>query len=180
MEMKQKALEFADIGKLDYEFKYPSLLVAGGAMQYYGLRESTKDVDLILHQDDFDALLRKFKKQGKIITKDAHSGYREKPGFVDLFGDHGIWIYQFELWDSIFNFNYEELVDGSIAEGDILVISLEKLMVLCGVRGMAKEVGEKRYFADTVLVTQRLVEEKYAGFEHEQDSYFNILLGEKK
>lgn len=160
-QMKQQALQLSDPSKLNFVFKHPPLLVAGMALMYYGLRESGKDIDFILHPEDHKNLALQLKDQAVILQGSHSSGYKERPELVDLYSDHGIIIYQFELWDYIYQFGYEDLAEGAVQEKDFLVISLEKLLMLCAVRGLK----DKRYMDDAELIAKELTKQRYDGFD---------------
>src|SRR5258706_3245190 len=102
MEGRQKVLDKVDIKKLDYNFIHLPLLVSGMAMMYYGLRDFDKDVDLIISEEDHKNLATKLIDEATILEGDSTVGYKKKPEFVDLYDDHGILIYEFEIWDSIY------------------------------------------------------------------------------
>ena len=155
--LKEKAISLINLEKLDYTFKHPPLLVSGVAMMYHGLRESNKDIDMILPREDHKMLTNKLKPQAKVLQEPHQVGYKETPEFVNLFGDHGILIYEYELWDSIMLFDYDELKEGAIGEDGYLVISLEKLLFLSTIRGTVKE----RYLDDALLIANKISDEKY-------------------
>ena len=46
--------------KLEYEFNKKPLLVGGIAMEYYGLRKSGQDIDLIADANDIKNLITKY------------------------------------------------------------------------------------------------------------------------
>ncbi|MDQ6984846.1 MAG: hypothetical protein Q9M91_03940 [Candidatus Dojkabacteria bacterium] len=149
--LKQKALKFINLSKLDFKFKDKPLLVSGVAMMYHELRESDKDIDMILIRRDHLELSKKLIDEADILEEPHKSGFKEKSQFSDLFGDHGILIYEFELWDSIMLFGYDELKDNALDEKDFLVISLEKLMMLSVIRGVYTE----RYLEDAKLIAKK-------------------------
>lgn len=172
-QLRQKTIELSDPSMLSYEFKHPPLLVAGMAMMYYGLRESEKDVDFILHSEDHKNLALSLKNP-KILEGSHESGYKKTPELVDLYSDHGIIIYKFEIWDSIYLFKYEDLIEGAVREGDFLVIGLEKLLMLCAVRGLKEE----RYMDDAKLIAQELTRQRYEKFdENEIGKFWTMILG---
>lgn len=171
--MRQKALALSDPGKLNFNFSHPPLLVAGMALMYYGLRESGKDIDFILHPEDHKNLALKLKDQATVLDGSHTSGYKEKPELVDLYGDHGIIIYNFEIWDKIFQFNYQGLISGAITEDKFLVIGLDMLLVLCALRGLKDE----RYMKDAKLIAQEIMNIKYDSFDNNLDKqYWEKLL----
>lgn len=171
-DLKQKAKDLVDISKLDYHFVNPPLLVSGVAMMYHGLRESDKDIDMILSAEDHRNYARQLKDTAKVLESDHGVGYKESPQFTDLYDDHGILVYEFELWDSIMRFTYEDLRENAIVEDDYIVISLEKLMMLSVIRGLDKE----RYLQDALLIAKLLRSKKYKGYVHERNAYWKNIL----
>lgn len=169
--LRDVVLNKIDLKKLDFSFTSPPLLVSGMAMMYYGLRRSDKDIDFILSRDDHKNLVQKLKPQAKILEGQNTPDYKSTPEFVDLYGDHGILIYEFELWDNIMLFGYDDLKQGSIRGKHFLVIGLEKLLMFCCVRGVYKE----RYLDDAKLIAKKLSEEKYKNYKHEPNSYWKEL-----
>ena len=43
-----------EMSKLDYVFKKAPILIGGGAMEYYGMRETDHDFDFIISMDMVD------------------------------------------------------------------------------------------------------------------------------
>lgn len=174
-ELKSKAKNFVDVSKLDFKFKNPPLLVSGVAMMYHGFRESDKDIDMVLSVEDHKNLSLKLAPQAEILEEDHEVGYKDSPQFVDLYDDHGILIYEYELWDSIMLFDYQDLVVDAIKEDGYLVISLEKLLILSTIRGTKK----KRYMEDAIRIAGELLEEKYDGHKFIKNMYWEKLLRKK-
>ncbi len=169
---KQKVVNKINLNKINFNFKQPPLLVAGMAMMYYGLRESSKDIDLIISKQDHKNLALHLKEKGRVVREKHHSGYKDKPLFVNLHGDHGILIYEFEIWDKIMKYDYEELKENAISENDFLVISLKKLLFLCTMRGAYKQ----RYLDDAVLIAKKISEDRYKNFNPKKDNYWEKIL----
>ena len=172
MDFKEKVRNLIDLNKLDYKFINPPILVSGMAMMYHGLRESTKDIDFIISKEDHKNLGLKFANDAILLDGDSKSGYKEKPEFVDLYEDHGILIYEFEIWDSIYQFDYDLLKFEAISEKDFLVISLEKLLMLSFVRGLRNE----RYMEDAKLIGLRIEKNFYDGIKPQKNKYWSDLL----
>lgn len=111
-------------------------------MEYYGLRQAGADIDLMAGKEDVANLIRQY------------------PGRVkDLWGDLGVCPFEFEIWKSICLFTYDDLCDSAIDEGNYLVISLEKLLLL---KALAMKV--EKYFLDTQLIVQELLNKKYQAY----------------
>jgi hypothetical protein len=153
-----KYLVIPNLGtRLNYVFEHKPLLIGGLAMEYYGLRKAGQDVDYILHQDDHAGLKNQLDKQGLIyLDGENTSGYKEVPEFVDLYGDHGLLIYEFELWNNILRFDYEYLSRDAIEQEHCKIISLEKLLFL-----KCLAIDQPKYLEDTKLIVQKIKEEQY-------------------
>jgi len=169
---KQKVINKVNLNRIDYEFEQKPLLVSGMAMLYYGLRKSSKDIDLIVSEKDHKNLALYLKEKGKIVKERYHSGYKDTPLFVNLHGDHGILIYEFEIWDKIMKYDYEYLKESAVKEKEFLVIGLKKLLFLCTMRGAYKQ----RYLDDAVLIAKKMSEERYKNFDPQKDNYWEKLL----
>ena len=108
-------------------------------MEYYGLRQSGVDIDLIAVKEDVFNLIKMFPEKVK-----------------DLWGDLGVCPYEFEIWKSICLFTYDDLCENSIDEGKFLVISLEKLLLM---KALAMNI--EKYFKDTQLIVQKMLGKRY-------------------
>lgn len=87
------------------------ILVGGQAMEYYGIRRSGDDIDLIITDADYQRLAQ------------AHPDRRR-----DLYGDLGVAIGEFEIWRSIAHLDYEFFSKDAISEGAFRVISIDRLL----------------------------------------------------
>lgn len=126
--------------KLNYQFQDKPLLIGGKAMEYYGLRKSGADIDFVISRRDHAQLKCKYPDHVK-----------------DLYGDIGICEFDFEIWNQICRFDYEELKDGAIEEPSFLVISIEKLLFL---KTLAIKV--EKYYKDVLLLVDEILKRKYA------------------
>jgi hypothetical protein len=126
--------------KLDYPFQDKPLLIGGKAMEYYGLRKSGADIDLVISAID-------------------HANLKAQcPDHVkDLYGDIGICEYEFEIWNQICRYDYEELKDGAMEEPSFLVISLERLLFL-----KTLAIKEEKYYKDVLLLVDEILKRKYS------------------
>ena len=126
--------------KLAYQFKDKPLLIGGVAMEYYGLRNAGADIDLLISGRDHDALKRQY------------------PGHIkNLYGDIGICEFDFEIWNQICRFDYEELKVGAIEEPGMLIISLDRLLFL-----KTLAVKQEKYYQDVLLLVDEILRRKYA------------------
>ena len=112
-------------------------------MEYYGLRQSGVDIDLIAVKEDVFNLIKMFPEKVK-----------------DLWGDLGVCPYEFEIWKSICLFTYDDLCENSIDEGKFLVISLEKLLLM---KALAMNI--EKYFKDTQLIVQKMLGKRYKFYD---------------
>lgn len=134
-----EVLNKVNLDKLHFQFQSKPILVSGMALMYYGLRSSTKDIDLIISGEDHKRLALQLAPEATVLEGDCKSGYKEKPEFVDLYQDHGILFLEFEIWDSIYQFNYESLISDAVEEKDFFVLSLDKLLIISFVRGLREQ-----------------------------------------
>lgn len=132
-----------DLSELNFQFTSRPLLIGGKAMEYYGLRPAGADIDFVISRQDHARLWQQY--------PDHHK---------EIWGDFGVCVRaggcDFEIWDSICLFDYPFLSDGALEEGDILVISLQKLLFL-----KALAMREPKYHRDLELLVERVVGTNY-------------------
>jgi hypothetical protein len=128
------------IEKLNYRFQDKPLVIGGNAMEYYGLRKSGADIDLVISARDHQNLLEQYPDHIK-----------------DLYGDIGICEFEFEIWNQICRYDYEDLKEGAVEEPSFLVISLEKLMFL-----KTLAIKEEKYYKDVLLLVDEILKRKYS------------------
>jgi len=128
------------LDKLTYQFFDKPLLIGGMAMEYYGLRKAGADIDLVISSRDHDNLKRQYPDHIK-----------------DLYGDIGICEFEFEIWNQICRFDYEELKEGAIEEPSLLVISLDRLLFL-----KTLAIKKEKYYQDVLLLVDEILKRKYA------------------
>jgi hypothetical protein len=131
-----------DLNKLNFQFTSKPLLIGGKAMEYYGLRPAGNDIDFVVSIEDHARLWQQY--------PDCHK---------DLWADFGVCVHEFEIWDSIMLFDYAALSDRAVEEDDMLVISLEKLLLL-----KALAMREPKYHRDLELITERITRMQYETF----------------
>jgi hypothetical protein len=125
---------------LNYQFQDKPLLVGGRAMEYYGLRKSGADIDLVISERDHSKLKSQFPDHIK-----------------DLYGDIGVCEFDFEIWNQICRYDYEDLKEGAIEEPSFLVISLERLLFL-----KTLAIREEKYYKDVLLIVEEILKRKYS------------------
>lgn len=123
-----------DFTVLEFTFSTPPLVVGGKAMEYYQLRTSGPDTDCIITEKEYQALANKYPQNTK-----------------NLFGDFGVVVFGFEMWNTIRGLSYEYLSDKSILMGNYNIISLEKLLVL-----KTLAIDLPKYEADVRLISKKI------------------------
>jgi len=132
-----------DFSPLDYKFKTKPLLIGGKAKEYYGIRKSGKDTDLIVTEEDYLNLSQKY------------------PDFKkDLWGDLGVKVKGFEIWKTIVLFYYDFYSKDSIEKEAYKIISLEKLLFMT-----ALAMKEPKYREDLKLTVDKIIELQYKVFD---------------
>ena len=121
-QLKEKNLRFS---------KKP-IFIGGMAMEYYGLRKSGADIDLIICDEDYQSLAREYLDNRK-----------------DIWGDLGVVIEPFEIWRCIMLLDYDFYAKDAIDEGIAYVVSMEKLMFM---RVLAMETP--KYMDDLKLIKE--------------------------
>lgn len=99
-----------NIQKLGYEFLDKPVIVGGLAMEYYGLRKHGDDIDFIVTDRDYQRLKVKFPSNRK-----------------DVWGDFGILVDGFELFRSIYKFDYAHYSLGAIELMNYKIVSIDML-----------------------------------------------------
>lgn len=128
------------IEKLDYQFQDKPLLIGGMAMEYYGLRKTGADIDFVISARDHAELKRQYPHHIK-----------------DLYGDIGICEFEFEIWNHIARYDYEELKVGAIEEPALLIISLDRLLFL-----KTLAIKQEKYYQDVLLLVDEILKRKYS------------------
>lgn len=108
------------------------LIIGGKAMEYYGMRKAGADIDLVITNEDYHKLAKQYPDNRK-----------------DIYGDLGVVINEFEIWRSIALLDYDFLRQNATDYGNVLMISLDKLLLL---RVCAMEV--EKYRNDLDLMKQ--------------------------
>ena len=135
MDLKLKAL--------GYKFKTKPLLVGGKAKEFYGIRKSGPDTDLIVTSGDYNNLSKLYPNN-----------------LADLWGDLGVKVKGFEIWKTILLFDYEFLSKGAIEKKDHKIIFLEKLLFLTSLA-----IKKPKYLKDTQLIVKKILEIQYKDFD---------------
>ena len=125
-----------DLQRLDFLFESKPLLIGGKAMEYYQIRESGKDIDFVITEDDYERL-----------------SYKYPNNIKEIWGDFGVCKEDFEIWKSICLFEYDFLAEDAIETEDFLIISFEKLMFL-----KVLAMRQPKYLRDLELMRDRMAE----------------------
>lgn len=133
----------------DFKFNTKPLIIGGLAMEYYGLRKRGQDIDLIITNDDYIDLSKKYPNNKK-----------------DIWGDLGVVINSFEIWRSIALLDYNFYTEGSIEYRDYKVVSFDRLFFM---RALAMEV--EKYKNDLELMKQHLLKRQPIDFVEYQNKH---------
>jgi len=91
-------------------FENKPILVGGMAMEYYGLRKHGDDLDFIVSNIDYIKLENKYRNNRK-----------------DMWGDFGVRVNEYEMFRSMYKFDYPYFDRGSIEYDNYKVISIDML-----------------------------------------------------
>ena len=119
-----------ELNKENFSFGRKPILIGGMAMEYYGMRKSGADIDFVITNSDYQTLANKYPNCRK-----------------DLWGDLGVVIGKFEIWRSIALLDYDFYQKDAIDEGDVLIVSLDRLLFM---RVIAMDV--EKYMDDLKLM----------------------------
>ncbi|HKM33336.1 MAG TPA: hypothetical protein VJY54_01155 [Lachnospiraceae bacterium] len=100
--------ELADVG---LTFLTKPILIGGRAMEYYDMRKSGDDIDLVITNEDYQSLAGMYPDSRK-----------------DLYGDLGVTIGKFEIWRSIAHLDYSFFSKEAVETDKVFVISIERLL----------------------------------------------------
>jgi len=141
------------------QFSKTPLVIGGMAMEYYDIRKAGNDIDLIIHDNDYQRLAKNFPAQRK-----------------DIWGDLGIVIEPFEVWRSIMLFDYEFFSQGAISHDGLLIMSLEKLLFsrVCA-SGIKNEQTKSKYIVDLELIEKHYYK-KYRNQEFTSNAEPNFAI----
>ena len=94
------------------QFTKKPILIGGMAMEYYSMRQSGADIDLLICDEDYQLLACKFPNDRK-----------------DIWGDLGVIIDPLEIWRCIMLLDYNFYLKDAIDEGIAYVVSLDRLLL---------------------------------------------------
>ena len=107
---KSEILEIIDLNKLEISFLDKPIIVGGMAMEYYGMRKHGEDIDFIVSNRDYLQLETKYRNFRK-----------------DMWGDFGIKVNEYELFRSMWKFDYKYFNNGVIEFDEYKIISIDML-----------------------------------------------------
>lgn len=139
-----------NLQSLAYTFLDPPLLVGGKAMEYYNLRKSGADIDLVISARDHAALVNQYPDHLK-----------------DLFGDIGVCVGEFEIWNTIMLFDYNFLGEHSLEQSEFRVIALDKLLFL-----KTLAVHDPKNANDVQLIIEKINKIQYGKDTQFSENYF--------
>ena len=139
--------------KLNYKFLKKPIVVGGMAMEYYGLRKSGKDIDLIATEEDVINLIKMYPDRVK-----------------DLYSDLGVCPLEFEIWRTISFLNYDRLKENAIEEPDFLMISIDNLLLM-----KVLAIKKEKYLEDTKLIVEKLTKDLYKDYDNEKNKVQDII-----
>ena len=103
-----------EMDKKSLSFKKKPILIGGMAKEYYGIRKTGMDIDLVISDEDYQILVKNFPENSK-----------------DIWGDMGVVIEPFEIWRCIMLLDYDFYLEHAIDEEIVYIVSLEKLALMC-------------------------------------------------
>jgi hypothetical protein len=119
-ELMDSIIDFSVIG---VNFDDKPIIIGGLAMEYYGLRKHGSDVDFIVSNRDYQKLEEKYRD------------YRK-----DIWGDWGIQVHGYEMFRSIYRFDYDYYGVGALEFDNYKMISIDLLFRM---KVYAMKAGEK-------------------------------------
>ena len=131
-----------NLKEIPHDFFDPPIVVGGKAMEFYGIRKSGYDIDLIVSLRDFKALLSKMPEQAGKIDMDSYIRYS-----------------CFEIWSSIRQFDYDFYVKEAVFRDIYYVMSIERLVWMKGLY-----VSEPKSVRDLDLISKYVMKIKYKDY----------------
>ncbi len=128
-----------DLRKLQHTFADRPLLIGGKAMEYYGLRKAGADIDFVVSLRDHESLRRLYPENLK-----------------DIYGDIGVCVDGFEMWNQICRFQYDFLRQNAVEEKEWLVASVDKMILL-----KAIAMHDPKYMKDLELLAKYATDIQY-------------------
>jgi hypothetical protein len=108
-EMKNNPLEF-NLNKLEITFDDKPIIVGGMAMEYYEIRKHGDDIDFIVSNNDYFKLETRYRNCRK-----------------DMWGDFGVKVNEYEMFRSMYKFDYYYFNTGAIEFDEYKIVSIDML-----------------------------------------------------
>ncbi|HEY1406086.1 MAG TPA: hypothetical protein VF857_05705, partial [Spirochaetota bacterium] len=102
--------DWIDLGKLDIVFEDKPIVVGGMALEYYDIRKHGDDIDFIVSGNDYIKLANRYRNCRK-----------------DMWGDFGVRVNEYEMFRSMYKFDYPYFTEGSIEFDQYKVVSIDML-----------------------------------------------------
>ena len=167
-----------EMKKLTYDFKKPPILIGGGAMEHYGMRETGHDYDFMICIEDYKELKRLGKHLntfgGKEIDADGLSTDMDNT-FTSIDG------LNIDLAVTMFQYRYEFFDHRTDVLGPYKVVSREHLLLMKSLAASNNDgwdTGCKNYMIkkqrhDMDLILKSIVEYKYKQGDWDNAISFN-------
>lgn len=120
------------LSRVDFDFSQKPIVIGGMAMEYYNMRKSGADIDLVICDYDYQKLSQRNPKERK-----------------DIYGDLGVVLWPFELWRSIALLDYDFFEPEAIEYDKVKMVSLDRLLFM---RVCAMNV--EKYMQDLILLKE--------------------------
>ena len=135
---------------LSFTFEKPPIVIGGMAMEYYGMRKSGADIDLVICDTDYQKLAQMHPEKRK-----------------DIYGDFGVVIESFEIWRSIALLDYDFFNRDAIDFGDIKMISIDRLLF-----SRVSAIDVQKYLDDLKMIKEYYYKNcRNQAFLHEAETH---------
>ena len=174
-----------EMTKLKYTFKKPPILIGGGAMEFYNMRDTGHDYDFMISMEDFIALKCMGKKLnsfgGKIFDDDGLSIDMDNT-FSEIDG------LEIDLAVTMFQFKYDFFDHNTEKFGKYKVVSRENLLLMKALAASNNYGWDPKYKQamiqkqrrDVDLILKSIVEHQYKKGEWDEAISFNTPIKEIK
>ena len=121
-----------ELSVINHKFEKPPIVIGGMAMEYYGIRKSNEDIDLVICDNDYQALAKKHPQKRK-----------------DIYGDFGVVLEPFEIWRSITLLDYAFFDKDAVDYDDIKMTSIDRLLF-----SRVAAMDLQKYYDDLILIKE--------------------------
>lgn len=123
------------INSIWFEFSNKPILIGWLAMEYYWLRKSGWDIDLLISKVDFDNLMSYLTTKWLTYNYWLNSPtFKDHPEYVLLEGCEWIMIGNYEIWKNLKEYTYECFTDWAVEHNWLLIVSIENLLFIKNLR----------------------------------------------